>query len=91
MFRSITDTMKLLGHKSVDLFILQCGGCEWDLDYFGENIGQLSIAFHDATNVEVLDEFTNNNYVLFHRDSLEEQGGRVQALSFLKLRKGFFS
>ena len=105
-FRSIGDTMQTLGHTHVDLLVLQCGGCERALDYFGETIkgdasriGQASIAFHGSPSEasDLLNRFTDHRYVLFHQETVEsdtESGSRavqIQAFSFLKLRKGFFA
>lgn len=92
-FRSISDTMQLLGHRSIDLMVLQCGGCEWNLDYFSGQIHQLSIQFNDVQRAAIFEQFTSNYYVLFRKDPLSRSGtmGRRQALSYLKLKKGFFA
>ena len=89
---TIKDTMSKLGHKSVDVMVLDCAGCEWVLSY--ENIGQLLVTINDVrTDIDWFDQRTKENFVLFHREPIRSRDGidgKAQALSLLRVRKSFF-
>lgn len=88
--RTLQDTMHDLGHKSVDLLLVHCGGCEWSLDY--GRIDQVLLVMNDVKDVNWFAAMTDKKYVMFHKQPIILGGvlGRGQALSFLKLRDGFF-
>jgi len=88
--KTIGDTMKDLGHRHVDLLHLQCAGCEWTLDF--ANVHQILVIANGMRSVEWFDAWSKNEYVLFHKQPVEVAGvlGQGQALSYLKLRPGFF-
>jgi hypothetical protein len=88
--KTIEDTMKDLSHRHVDLLLLQCAGCEWYLSY--ANVHQILVVANGMRNADWFDKWRKNEYVLFHKQPVEVGGllGQGQALSYLKLRSGFF-
>lgn len=88
--KTIADTMQMVGHKHVDLLLLNCAGCEWRLNY--DSVHQILVITHGMKKADWFDSWSKEEYVLFHKQPVEEAGvlGQGQALSYLKLRSGFF-
>jgi len=88
--KTMKRTRKELGHRQVDLLLLHCNGCEWNIDY--SNINQVVVVMSNLKNMHWFDTMNEKNYVLFHKEQVEF-GGRAfyQSLSYMKLRNSFFA
>mmetsp|Transcript_8330 Transcript_8330/g.9588 ORF Transcript_8330/g.9588 Transcript_8330/m.9588 type:complete len:385 (+) Transcript_8330:91-1245(+) len=105
--KSIKETLELLGHcgKTVDVFSIDCEGCEFDIfqDLFHNDekndecapaaFLQILIEVHGAphgiTN-EFFTAFQNEGYVTFHKEHGLDVKGNEQDYGFLKLSDDFF-
>jgi len=105
--KSLQDTVQVLGHgnRTVDLFVLDCGGCELDIveDWFdrswfvnnqrnGVDLMQVIVKVHSARH-KIMDNFFNtilrNGYVTYFKGK-KERGGGSRWYGFLKLSPDYF-
>jgi hypothetical protein len=97
-FKSIPETISFLNHKgnTIDLFILDCEGCEFDtyIDWFDHDsiFMQILVEIHGApekTN-SFFQTIQKEGYVIFHKGVNTEGSGNEQEYGFLKLTPDFF-
>jgi hypothetical protein len=99
---SLAESVHLLGHDdrdSIDLFKIDCEGCEWDsvqdwMDPSIPRIMQIQVELHGAklAPVRFFDTLMKDNgYVIFHKEpNTLGCGGECIEYSFLKLDTSFF-
>jgi hypothetical protein len=96
-FKTLQQTMTSLGHEQVDIFKIDCEGCEWQSykDWLGVDLRQVLVEVHDSPGVVVNDFFQSIHdagYVMFYKEpNIQFSNGRCQEISFLKMSKSFFS
>merc|ERR1712217_322395 len=94
------DIVKELGHegRKLDLFKIDCEGCEWDTfgDWLnaGVDIGQIMVELHWRDNAPRVQEFykalQDHGYVVFNKEpNTLGCGGDCVEYSFLKLDPAF--
>lgn len=105
VFKTMQETVKELGHdknrRIVDLFKIDCEGCEWISykDWIGKDaadidIRQILIELHEHPDVgyEFFESLLREGYVLFHKEPnafAPQHNGFGVEHSFLKLSKDF--
>lgn len=102
-FYSLKDTIKVLGHDTldaIDVFKIDCDGCEWKifadwLDPEIPNLLQMQVEVHKAPGKKALqffDGLEEAGYVRFHKEpNIQFIKGEAVEYAFLKLDKEFFS
>mmetsp|Transcript_16858 Transcript_16858/g.19413 ORF Transcript_16858/g.19413 Transcript_16858/m.19413 type:complete len:270 (-) Transcript_16858:18-827(-) len=105
VFKSFRETVQELGHtgRMIDLFKIDCEGCEWDtytnwldIEESGiKGIRQILVETHAtpvAKTTKFFDALYNDGYVIFHKEPNIEFGiGACVEFSFLKLDSSFIS
>jgi len=102
-FKSIEETIRILGHKGkmIDIFMIDCEGCEWDIfqewfqthhGYQSSTLMQVLVTLHGVPSVtnDFFSNFQNHGYVISHRSPIMGTNGEEQEYSFLKLSPSFF-
>ena len=96
-FKTLQETMAELGHKAIDVFKIDCEGCEWQSyqDWIQADLRQLLVEVHDSPAPVVNDFFQgihHAGYVMFHKEpNIQFSNGRCQEIGFLKMAKTFLS
>jgi hypothetical protein len=89
--------MTELRHGRVDIFKIDCEGCEWQSykDWIRADLRQIVVEVHDSPVAAVNDFFQgihDAGYVMFHKEpNIQFSNGQCQEISFLKMQKSFFS
>lgn len=110
VFLSFQDTVKALGHEDlemIDIFKIDCEGCEWDVYEHWLNasssssasvplpsIQQILVEVHHAPMNKVLsffDRHMEEGYVIFHKEPNIQYDPTCIEYAFLKLHKDFFT
>mmetsp|Transcript_20039 Transcript_20039/g.40604 ORF Transcript_20039/g.40604 Transcript_20039/m.40604 type:complete len:372 (-) Transcript_20039:91-1206(-) len=97
-FKSMQETVGQLDHggRTVDLFVLDCNGCEFDTfrDWFQSGVvfTQILVRVHSAPTVinAFFTTLEEQGYAVFHRQPDKISKGDNQDYSFLRLRPEFF-
>jgi hypothetical protein len=107
-FKTFRETLEILGHcgKTIDVFSLDCEGCEFDIykDLFEHNhnsedscspaaMMQILVQVHGAPKKitnEFFAAFQDEGYVTFRKGPSVEASGNEQDYGFLKLSDEFF-
>lgn len=96
-FKTLKETMEILGHERVDLFKIDCEGCEWQSyeDWTKADLRQILVEVHDSPPAVVNDFFLklhHAGFVIFHKEpNTQFSFGRCQEIGFFKMAKSFFS
>lgn len=96
-FKTLDETMDTLGHSRVDIFKIDCEGCEWQSfkDWTSADLRQILVEVHDSPAAVVNDFFQtlqNAGFVLFHKEANTQfANGKCQEVGFLKIAKSFFT
>jgi hypothetical protein len=101
VFLSFEDTIKALGHEGlemIDIFKIDCEGCEWEVyeDWLKPSlpsIQQILVEVHKAPMDKVLsffDRLMAEGYVIFHKEPNIQYDPSCIEYAFLKLHKDFF-
>lgn len=99
-FKSVQQTLKTLGHQGmiIDLFKLDCEGCEWSiyddlLLHSNVDIRQFLVETHGVPKnaTSFFTSIQKAGYVMFHKDSTPTGLGNHAEFSFLKLKPEFFA
>ncbi|KAL3938504.1 MAG: hypothetical protein SGBAC_006602 [Bacillariaceae sp.] len=99
-FKTMKQTIEELGHmgKEIDIFKIDCEGCEWTTfrGWFnsGATLRQILVEVHNTPANRVNQFFTGmqeNGYVTFHKEpNIMHGGGSCVEYAFLKLEESFF-
>mmetsp|Transcript_50913 Transcript_50913/g.59490 ORF Transcript_50913/g.59490 Transcript_50913/m.59490 type:complete len:295 (+) Transcript_50913:3-887(+) len=99
-FKTMKETIEVLGHggREIDVFKIDCEGCEWTTfqDWFnsGATLRQILVEVHKTPEDTVNDFFLGmqeNGYVTFHKEpNIQWAGGNCVEYAFLKLEGSFF-
>lgn len=89
--------MEELGHERVDLFKIDCEGCEWQSyqDWAQADLRQILVEVHNSPPAVVNDFFFklhDAGFVIFHKEpNTQFSNGNCQEIGFLKMAKSFLS
>ena len=99
-YKTMKTTIEELGHvgKEIDIFKIDCEGCEWTTfkGWFnsGATLRQILVEVHKTPIDTVVDFFTGmqeHGYVTFHKEpNIQYAGGKCVEYAFLKLEESFF-
>eukprot|EP00526_Cylindrotheca_closterium_P010323 CAMPEP_0113634494 /NCGR_PEP_ID=MMETSP0017_2-20120614/17964_1 /TAXON_ID=2856 /ORGANISM="Cylindrotheca closterium" /LENGTH=397 /DNA_ID=CAMNT_0000545201 /DNA_START=204 /DNA_END=1397 /DNA_ORIENTATION=- /assembly_acc=CAM_ASM_000147 len=99
-FKTMKETIETLGHtgKVIDVFKIDCEGCEWTTfqGWFnsGATLRQILVEVHKTPIDTVIPFFTgmqDAGYVTFHKEpNIQWAGGACVEYAFLKLEDSFF-
>ena len=95
---TLREIVTQLGHKGreVDVFRLDCSGCEWNTykEWLtsGVEIKQILVELHGAPRNEdtLFEELESHGYVIFHNEPDVRVAGIWQEFGFLRLSADFF-
>lgn len=96
-FKTLKETMEVLGHDRVDLFKIDCEGCEWQSyqDWTKADLRQILVEVHDSPPAVVNDFFLklhNAGFVIFHKEpNTQFSFGKCQEIGLFKMAQSFFS
>ena len=89
------ESTTLLGHtgRMIDIFKIDCEGCEWSAhkDILDQNIRQILVEVHGFTKMteQFFQDFHDEGYVIFHKETNKYTDGGCTEYSFLKLAKEY--
>ena len=99
-FKTMKQTIEELGHggREIDIFKIDCEGCEWTTyqGWFnsGATLRQILVEVHNTPADTVNKFFTgvqDAGYVTFHKEpNIQWAGGNCVEYAFLKLEKSFY-
>ena len=93
--KTFSQTVRELGHENrrIDLFKMDCEGCEWLTfnDWIRHDIRQINIEVHGLNSVALFDALDDAGFALYSKELNPQWPNGIYELSLIKLAPAYWN